>query len=276
MGNAAGELGSCGPAGRGRWLAAVMTSTGQEACSATFALTEPSKSPAKPPWPRLPTTSMIAPTLASSRTLAAPPSSTCRRRSAGGYHRRTARTVSSRTFSMSWPGFDSPPTRGPIHTTTGTPRRSRRQAARRRSRRGGHPTAVPAANAVIRPRRRQSCPRRYQGLQSWPAPRIDQIHYPNDHWAEPPPDIPDTSVSGLPGRSAQVVRISVPPALPLSPSTCAWAVASLRARVWAAFTRSPDVAAPRSATILCRPCRPPAAQLSPCARLEVELCLIRP
>ena len=38
-----------------------MTRTGQEACSATFALTEPSRSPVKPPWPRLPTTSMIAP-----------------------------------------------------------------------------------------------------------------------------------------------------------------------------------------------------------------------
>ena len=77
------------------------------ACSATFALTEPSRSPVKPPWPRLPTTSMIAPWDASSRTPAAPPSFTSRRNPAGRRSPKTSWTVWSRAVRMSWAGSQS-------------------------------------------------------------------------------------------------------------------------------------------------------------------------
>jgi len=48
-------------------------------------LTEPSSRPTKPPWPRLPTTSIRAPALASSRTFAAPPYLMDARRPGGGF-----------------------------------------------------------------------------------------------------------------------------------------------------------------------------------------------
>jgi hypothetical protein len=67
-----------------------MTSTGQAACSATTALTEPSRSPANPPCPRLPTTSMAAPRLRSIRTWAALPLTTTMDRSAGRWGPKTS------------------------------------------------------------------------------------------------------------------------------------------------------------------------------------------
>ena len=53
-----------GQSGRG------MTTTGTGECCSTVRLTEPSSRAAKPPWPRVPTTSMSASLAASMRALA--------------------------------------------------------------------------------------------------------------------------------------------------------------------------------------------------------------
>lgn len=59
------------------------TTTGQLAWTAQKVLTEPSSRPMKPPWPRLPTTSISASRPASMRTFAGCPWRTSARRSAG-------------------------------------------------------------------------------------------------------------------------------------------------------------------------------------------------
>ena len=78
------------------------TITGHDECAAHCELTEPSRSPTKPPWPRFPTMSTSAERLSSSRVRAAEPSRTVRSYQSGSGSPRTSRDTrlsSSSAFS---------------------------------------------------------------------------------------------------------------------------------------------------------------------------------
>jgi hypothetical protein len=109
-------------------------------------------------------------------------SATCCRSPAGGWSAKTARTVLSRTFSMSCAGFHSGGTEahryddGYSQAVTASNRAPKTVAKWAPQRSACWECRDPSTPTTI-------LPSPVPGLQSWPAPRIDQIRYRNEHRA---------------------------------------------------------------------------------------------
>ncbi|SOE69070.1 hypothetical protein SAMN06296378_1898 [Salinibacterium xinjiangense] len=80
------------------------TMTAHDECAAHCELTEPSKSPTKPPWPRLPTISTSAERLSSRRVRAAEPSRAVNSYQSGSGSPRTSRDTRPSSCSAFSPG----------------------------------------------------------------------------------------------------------------------------------------------------------------------------